>query len=346
MKVICVDCHAVVEWPRSRGVHIEDYECPDCGGDLSPHWGLYVRDFAGPDFRANYAGVVVPLAKKCTHGRVDMVVKDSAELAIGRNEQLILKTIHKEGKDHPTFRDIGVLSELNLAAVTKSLTYLVDRGIVQGAHSPDHGGQKVYLLTTRGQTVVNQMGMDDAPAEVEPVSPKPAPEAVIPVVTPAVEPLPPPPPESPPDGSKDYFGVCPVCKQDFGSVNAMLIHKGIVHKPKASGIAVPLDVGDLLKTGSAVIESATLRFTDEHGNEYRLTVAHRDHVLVIPVSMLDGLTAILEVQSDTVQDYLADKETIDDDPEWRATCEKEYEAAEYLLKQIRDAKSTIGSEKP
>lgn len=155
MKVMCIACHSVCEWPRSAGERLVNYECPKCGGKLQPHWSREVRDIYTSKEWSGLYGVIVESAKRKKKSVVDMV-KDSSELALGVIEWRILDAIQKQGGDYPTYKEIGVLTGLDLSLITKPITYLVSRDIVQGSHSPDHGGEKVYLLTRKGETVMAQ----------------------------------------------------------------------------------------------------------------------------------------------------------------------------------------------
>lgn len=174
MKVLCIACHAICDWPRKAGERLVDYECPKCGGKLQPHWSRSVQDIYSTKEWYGLDGVIVESAKRKKQSVVDMV-KDSSELALGVIEWRILDAIQKQGGDYPTYREIGVLTALDLSLITKPLTYLASRDIVQGSHSPDHGGEKVYLLTRKGETVMSQR----EPTPPIPVAPTEAPTMTL-----------------------------------------------------------------------------------------------------------------------------------------------------------------------
>lgn len=396
MKVMCLACHTVVEWPRNAGEKLIDYECPKCGGKLQPHWCHAVQEIYTSKEWYGLDGTIVPAAKRKVKSVVDMV-KDSAELALGVIEWKILDAIQKRGTDYPTYREIGVLTAFDLSLITKPLTYLASRDIVQGSHSPDHGGEKVYLLTRKGETVMAQR----EPAPPVPVAPTDRPTITLdsgqtltvdtPIVVepaltvqsppfkcefkgctkafasqqglshhktasehwntsmgakvsriqqppePAVKPLVEPVPQTPvaplvedrkfrcpvfvcdvscatKEGLERHKetvhpGLCPICEDDYGSVRAMLIHKGIVHKSKIPVTGSVLNIAELLKVVSVdqiAIVKADLEVIDKRGSEYQITITRTNKGLIFTKDHLAEMVEMLETQREINEDMLND----------------------------------------
>lgn len=404
MKVMCLACHTVVEWPRNAGEKLIDYECPKCGGKLQPHWCHAVQEIYTSKEWYGLDGTIVPMAKRKVKSVVDMV-KDSAELALGVIEWKILDAIQKRGGDYPTYREIGVLTALDLSLITKPLTYLASRDIVQGSHSPDHGGEKVYLLTRKGKTVMAQRAPSppipvaptdrptitldsgqtltvDTPVVVAPpvavdplpfrcefsgctkafasqqglshhktaskhwntstgVKPSRIQQPPEPTVKPLVEPIPQTPVAPLVEDRKFkcpvficdvscatkeglerhketvHPGLCPICEDDYGSVRAMLIHKGIVHKSKIPVTGSVLNIAELLKVDSfdqIAVVKADIEVIDQRGSEYQITITRTNKGLILTKQILEDIIDMVDAQREINIDMLADAG--DDEAPW------------------------------
>lgn len=429
--VMCLHCSAILYWDaHTHGTRLKDYKCPKCGGRPTTHKHDKVR---GRYTDAEWYSITqnpkeLPAVVKKVNEEAENMVRDSAELALGDIEWKILNTVQKQAHDYPTLRELSVLTTLDISVIIAPIRYLVSREVLQSSHSPDHGGEKVYLITKAGETAM-AMRRPDLPKAVIEAAPKaptlstgqthtsnatvkiqsplnpperpfkceypecgcaftthqglshhktaqkhwngakgvvlmPLPETepvakpppVQPVVIPPVQPDPKPAPLPVAEERKFkcsvpgcyvscatearlnnhrstiHRGLCDVCERDFGEVDRMLVHKGLMHDPRLLAPHAVINILDILRSESVAqidIVKADLEIIDKRGHEYQVSINRVNKGLILTKDTLKDVVSMLETQREISEDMLNDE-----DEDERAALQAQIESATTVIKKI------------